>query len=382
MRVHDQRDAAMLDALKADLDSAVQRRSRQNLLTTLSAGAWIYGASQYGRGIAAAMARLGLPCSGFIDQQGDTLKEINHLPVLTPNTFTPEMAAGHSLIFGLVGPNHAADKILDFAKDMPFRDRLWNADLPEVFGENAGHMWLGPRSQLLQNFASIRLVAETLADKTSFDTYCSLIRYRITGRHADYPGYDYVSQYLPPDLPGFDRPIEFVDGGAYTGDTGAMLIKRGVQLTAWYGFEPDPQNFVRLAKTVRDSAIPAALFPCGLSDQIQQLHFESNLGMGSHLAAPGTENTVVIQCLAFDDAVPNAAPGFIKLDVEGGERAALLGMKRSIAQHRPRLAVSAYHRPADLWEIPQLLLELEPGAKLFLRQHGYNSYETVAYAIP
>lgn len=71
---------------------------------------------------------------------------------------------------------------------------------------------------------------------------------------------------------------------------------------------------------------------------------------------------------------------FIKMDIEGSEAAALQGAAQTLARHRPRLAISAYHMPADLWELPALIRELNPGYRFFLDHHTNFAEETVPYA--
>jgi hypothetical protein len=44
--------------------------------------------------------------------------------------------------------------------------------------------------------------------------------------------------------------------------------------------------------------------------------------------------------------------------------------------------LSIYHRASDLWRIPQLVLELNPDYRLYLRQHDGGIIETVLYALP
>ena len=46
------------------------------------------------------------------------------------------------------------------------------------------------------------------------------------------------------------------------------------------------------------------------------------------------------------------------------------------------LPLSVYHRASDLWRIPQLVLELSPDYRLYLRQHDGGIIETVLYALP
>jgi FkbM family methyltransferase len=374
------RDVAFKSAWE-QLERSAELRSREWLLHGISTGVWIYGAGHYGQTLANLIEKLSLPVMGFIDKRGDSLGALHGKPVFAPGAITPEMVLGKSLVIGILNPSLYADQILPFAEKLPFGKVLWNADLPEALGPNANTMWLSSRSFLCDHRDQIQQVIKTLGDQKSFDTYLSLILYRSSGLRSDHPEFDAPRQYLPNDLPGFDRPIQFIDGGAYIGDTMVALHQLGVEFSGWYAFEPDAANFKGLAETARDSGIPAYLYPCGLADGVYQLRFEESLGVGSKLTQEESARTITIQCVAIDDALPNISPDFIKLDVEGAEISALNGMARIIAQHRPRLAVSGYHKPQDLWEIPLKLCELLPKARLYVRQHGINGFETVFYVI-
>lgn len=71
---------------------------------------------------------------------------------------------------------------------------------------------------------------------------------------------------------------------------------------------------------------------------------------------------------------------FIKLDIEGAELAALQGAEDTIRRHRPRLAVSLYHKPEDWIEIPRFLRGLDPAYKFSLGHFTLNYWETVLFA--
>ena len=84
--------------------------------------------------------------------------------------------------------------------------------------------------------------------------------------------------------------------------------------------------------------------------------------------------------MALDDVVGNNPVNFIKLDVEGGEHAALLGARRTIERQAPVLALSAYHRPEDLWNLIKVIDDFACGYRFALRQHQFNSFDLVLYA--
>lgn len=72
----------------------------------------------------------------------------------------------------------------------------------------------------------------------------------------------------------------------------------------------------------------------------------------------------------------------IKIDIEGCEIPALRGMLGSIRRFRPSLALSVYHRPTDLWEIPHMILEAVDDYSIIVEPYCFNRSETIAYMIP
>jgi len=72
---------------------------------------------------------------------------------------------------------------------------------------------------------------------------------------------------------------------------------------------------------------------------------------------------------------------FIKMDIEGAELNALKGAANIIARLRPKLAISVYHRPNHMIDIPLYLKSLIPDYKLYLRHYSIYPQETILYAI-
>jgi FkbM family methyltransferase len=72
---------------------------------------------------------------------------------------------------------------------------------------------------------------------------------------------------------------------------------------------------------------------------------------------------------------------YIKMDIEGAEISALLGASTIIGNSKPKLAISAYHKQEDLWEIPLLMKKLNPEYKIYFEQHLPIYWEACFYAI-
>ena len=57
---------------------------------------------------------------------------------------------------------------------------------------------------------------------------------------------------------------------------------------------------------------------------------------------------------------------YAKMDVEGAEAETLQGMAQTISRCRPKLLISAYHRPDDFITLPLLAAQLLPDADFYL----------------
>ena len=70
------------------------------------------------------------------------------------------------------------------------------------------------------------------------------------------------------------------------------------------------------------------------------------------------------------------------MNIEGAEIEALKGGRNLIGEYAPKLAISGYHRPTDLWQLPRLIMELNCAYRLYVRQQDGGIIESVIYAVP
>ncbi|MBO4433390.1 MAG: FkbM family methyltransferase, partial [Clostridia bacterium] len=65
----------------------------------------------------------------------------------------------------------------------------------------------------------------------------------------------------------------------------------------------------------------------------------------------------------------NISPTFIKIDIEGGEAAAIEGAKETIKKYKPKMQIAAYHKIGDLADIPKAVLRINSSYKIYLRHN-------------
>lgn len=190
--------------------------------------------------------------------------------------------------------------------------------------------------------------------------------------------------YFPADLfPDPAPECRLVDLGAFTGDTVELFLQRTKnQFAKIWAIEPDYTNFIKLETFVR--TLEPALrnkIDClnvAVADQSGRLSFRLN-GAEDSRHCPQSESKVT--AVTLDSLFANEKVTFIKFDIEGMEQQALAGGKQIIAEQKPALAVSVYHCPDDIWQIPIYLKSLRQDYKLFLRTEGEDSMGVIVYAL-
>ena len=68
---------------------------------------------------------------------------------------------------------------------------------------------------------------------------------------------------------------------------------------------------------------------------------------------------------------------YIKLDIEGAELDMLHGAVKTISRWKPKLAVSAYHKPEDLWTLATYIKSLRPDYEFKFRHYALNFTKSI-----
>lgn len=341
--------------------------------------AWIFGAGQFGRAMASACVENGLKIRGFIETV-PTQSELSGLPLKNWEAARRE-GLDVPVIIGIFNRNTPYDHLADLASSFGFRNLIFPWDLYARLEDSLGwRYWLKSPEWHRDHESELSLAYSLLADETSRNCLRSVVAFRM-GCNLRFGSYTHPeSQYFNElTLPRFkDGRLSYLDGGAYNGDSYLSLVTKSPVKRAVL-FEPDPGGYISLVHTLRSHGESALCLPLALSRGHVSLSFAGGQGEAAHLDPNGD---VTITAAAIDDLLNGEEISFIKLDIEGAEIDALIGAEETIKRYHPTLAISAYHRAEDLWTIITLVNSFNHKYRFFMRQHGFNTFELVLYAVP
>ncbi len=175
----------------------------------------------------------------------------------------------------------------------------------------------------------------------------------------------------------------FVDAGCFDGMTSVHFsnwcMKGGDTKSFVYAFEPDLHNVEKCHNNLLKCEIEHEIIGKGCWNEETTLHFQAIANGASSITSEGETD---IEVTTLDKALKGKRVTFIKMDIEGAEIKALEGAKDTIIKSKPKLAISIYHDFADIWQIPQKILEYCSDYTFYLRHYSLTDYETVLYPLP
>lgn len=174
----------------------------------------------------------------------------------------------------------------------------------------------------------------------------------------------------------------FVDAGGFDGETTERFLQWCKGNGYAYCFEADLGNIAAIQKNFagynKREIVPKALWS---ETRILSMHMKGSPGSS---VSPETNGGDVqaVEAIALDDFLKGSPVTFLKMDIEGAELEAIRGARGAISQQHPKLAISVYHKPEDIWILPKQILEYYPEYRFYLRHYSFGWYDTVLYAVP
>jgi len=254
-------------------------------------------------------------------------------------------------------------EVVDMMEDLASRFESYFPDMPVSDGPLISDEFVEENRDRIQ---SARKLLSGYKSRRVFD---NLLSYKSSGK-IEYLVNSESDQKEKRKLLKLSNDEHFLDLGAYTGDTIDEFLdwKKGKykHITA---FEANDKNYNKLQENKgyleNITFINKAVWDCS-----EELIFSGrsgrNFGILTDIAGRKTE-PFRVSAVSIDEL--DLDPSFVKMDIEGAERQALIGMKKALNEYHPKLQISVYHRTDDFYEIPLLLEELCPGYKMYLRHH-------------
>jgi len=344
---------------------------------------YIYGTGSFGRDTLEFCHQLELNVESFVDhapKPHNSIKKCINVEDLPPQQEVT-VILGVCNLFGDL--RRISNLILSRNPQAKILTPVHFAQMCVANGLVLENYWLtGDTTYLSDHKQEIEDLKKLLEDQQSRELVDQIVRYRITGFVEDIPTPESLEdQYLPSELPTPPDSLNMLELGSYKGEDLKRFASRSKEINFAFCLEPDFENYRALVLQVKELNVPNVFpLPIGAWEVTSQLNFASNGQTGAQINELA-ENSILV--MRLDDLVGSSFINYVKMDIEGAEIQALEGLKNTIFTQIPHLAISVYHKPADLWEIPFKINKIAPDAySFFLRVYGHQTFDTVLYCVP
>ncbi|MBE6718892.1 MAG: FkbM family methyltransferase [Ruminococcaceae bacterium] len=266
------------------------------------------------------------------------------------------------------------DEVLDLFYSINEKHEMYAPDVP-VTGDGTFDLVFFKNN--IDNFSQAR---ELLADNLSKNVFDNVIRYKLTGKISYLKEIETTPDEAWENILSPNRYVTAVDAGAYNGDTAKEMIMRCKNIGKIFALEPDARNYRKLnAFAETESRIEPK--NAAAWNENTFLEFDSSGNRNANTFCLNTKKTITVEACTIDSVCSNSAD-YIKYDVEGAERNAVIGSEITIKNTSPDLLISLYHRNEDLFDLPLLINEINSDYKLYLRKFKYvPAWDLNLYAI-
>jgi FkbM family methyltransferase len=227
-----------------------------------------------------------------------------------------------------------------------------------------------------------------LGDEISRKTLEGLLNYRITRNK------DFIKGIKSNELVYLDKTIVtngkvrdgvsgriLIDGGAFDGDTVEQFVTelgdKALHIVCYELEHKNCQKLIAMKDKYMNHNIEIHESALWSRDGVE-MNFEGN-GLSGTVTKSGTN---MVKSETIDKTIGERDVGFIKLDIEGAEREALMGAIKTIKRCRPLLAICAYHLQDDLLVLSDFIKSLDCGYEINLRHYMCSAGDTIMYAVP
>ncbi|MCL2046642.1 MAG: FkbM family methyltransferase [Oscillospiraceae bacterium] len=224
---------------------------------------------------------------------------------------------------------------------------------------------------LKENVNELEWLYENLADSLSRLSLNALIKYWLTWDYTDWKriALNYCDVVDTSIFSFYDDEV-FVDCGAYLGDTVLQFI-RTVNSNYKRIYTYDIASIhIELSKKNLALYHNIVIKHKGTGDTNTEMNilntnqvFSGNKLVSDSNGALSEEKVTVVK---LDDDIKEPIT-FLKIDVEGMDKETLLGASSLIRKYHPKINIDAYHKLADIVEVPMLIKSIDQSYSIYLR---------------
>jgi FkbM family methyltransferase len=379
-----------LEALLSEgAEGALEREAAaiESLGDLKATGIVLFGAGNLGQRTLGGLRKNGVDPLSFVDNNTALWgKDLNGIPVMSPAQAVAlygNRATFVVTIWRAGGSDRMAARVeqlrqLGCKTVVPFLSLYWKYsdsllphymhDLPHCVHAEADR---------------VRQALSLVADDESRREYLAQMRFRLLGDFASLPDPVHGDAYFRDEFFRLRADEILIDCGAFDGDTLDLFLRKSSHsFGSAVAFEPDPENYVKL--TARVGSLPSktrdriAAHQAATGERNKRVLMDAGKGVASKIGNGGCE----VECVSLDSALADVPVSFIKMDIEGSELDTLAGARELIQKNAPILAICAYHRQSDLWNIPLFIHNLSSDYSFHFQPHDLEGWDVVCYAVP
>ncbi len=282
-----------------------------------------------------------------------------------------EVKTAYSDIFVLIVFGSSRNEVLGSFKKIAEENETYCVDVP-VYGENIFN-----REFYDNHKCEIEQVRNMLFDEKSKQIFDNIINFKLTGNMDLLFSIETDRKEAFNNILKLSDSENYLDLGAFNGDTVLEFCQNVNSYNNITAVEPDSKNFKRLQANTEHIKNINCINAC-VSNFCGEIHFSSNGGRNGNIS----ENGKTVKCLTVDEITKESPVTYIKFDVEGQEKDAILGAKETIKHLKSKMLISCYHRSEDIFTLPLLVASIRDDYKIHIRHNPYiPAWDTQFYFV-
>ncbi|WP_417237264.1 FkbM family methyltransferase [Bizionia paragorgiae] len=343
----------------------------ESFMDGLHEDVYILGTNKYGNAIALWLQNRNITVSGYINDYIEN-KIFNNLPVVSSKHQFIQSAIINCIV---EGRTIDAQKNIEKLNPLKSTDYFglqytYSTELPAVD-------FLTETDEIIDHKDSYIALYNHLSDETSKQHLERIINFRLNRDINFLKDFEFIlhQQYFE-EFVKLKDSTSFVDGGGFDGATTKQFVNKYPNFIKIFYFEPTEKSFQHSMQNLKNLS-GITYFKKGLWNKETVLRFDETLSSANKITKTGS---VDIETVTLDEVI-NEPIGYVKFDIEGAEKQALVGAKNIIKKYKPKLAICVYHNQSDFLDIPEIVLSYHKDYKIYLRHYTQGVFETVMYFV-